>query len=71
MEIMTFTYSKSSIPLLEQINSDLDCKEKVTARSLDQVDYKLSAYQGLNPKFHLLLKEYSNLQKDLEFLRKT
>jgi len=69
LQLMVSTYRKSTIPVLTSLRRQLDARIATADQKSARLNTQLDIYTGLDPNFQALLKEYDQIQKNIEFLR--
>ncbi|KAK8733392.1 hypothetical protein OTU49_006618 [Cherax quadricarinatus] len=71
LEIMVDTYNSQSVPALKLIQAHLEDRKERAQKTLALLQHKLSSYSGLDSRYQELLEEYSKLQQDINFTKKS
>lgn len=71
LEILTDTYTSKSVPALKLLHSHIEEHRKQADEALTRLKHELKSYGGLDEIFQELLKEFSQLQEDINFCKKS
>ncbi|XP_069195004.1 HAUS augmin-like complex subunit 4 [Procambarus clarkii] len=71
LELLIETYTSQAVQALKLIHGHLEDRRVRAEKSLTRLEHKMSSYSGLDSKFQDLLKEYSKLQQDIIFTKKS